>query len=77
MFLFGIAVGVTGIMMDFPIWGQTRLTMQVSHVIHASVAVLFVTASFGHIYLGTIGAEGAFEAMWTGSRRCRLGRAAQ
>jgi formate dehydrogenase subunit gamma len=27
---------------------------------------LFVTASFGHIYLRTIGAEGVFEGMWTG-----------
>jgi formate dehydrogenase subunit gamma len=65
--VFGLASGITGIIMDFPIWGQSRLTMQVAHIIHASVAVLFVTASFGHIYLGTFGAEGTFEAMWTGS----------
>jgi formate dehydrogenase subunit gamma len=67
VFLFGIGVGITGILLDFPIWGQSRLTMQVSHVIHATVAVLFVAVSLGHIYMGTIGVEGAFEAMWTGS----------
>jgi len=67
VFLFGTAVGITGILLDFPIWGQTRFTMQVSHVIHATVAVLFVTVSFGHIYMGTLGAEGTFESMWTGS----------
>ena len=67
VFLFGIAVGVTGILLDFPIWEQTRFTMQVSHVIHATVAVLFVTVSFGHIYMGTLGVEGVFEAMWKGS----------
>ncbi len=67
MVVFGIAVGVTGVMLDFPIWGQARFTMQLSHVIHAVAAVLFVTTSFGHIYTGTIGAEGVFEAMWTGS----------
>jgi len=66
IFLFGIAVGVTGVLLDFPIWGQTRFTMQVSHVIHATVAVLFVTASFGHIYMGSLGVEGVFEGMWTG-----------
>ena len=66
MFLFGIGVGVTGVLLDFPIWGQTRFTMQVSHVIHAVVAVLFVSLSFGHIYMGTLGVEGAFESMWTG-----------
>jgi formate dehydrogenase subunit gamma len=64
--IFGIAVGVTGIVLDFPIWGQTRSTMQLSHVIHATVAVLFVTVSFGHIYMGTVGIEGVFEGMWTG-----------
>ena len=67
MFLFGIGVGITGILLDFPIWGQSRFTMQVSHVIHATVAVLFVTVSLGHIYMGTIGVEGVFEGMWTGS----------
>ncbi|MGA2731685.1 MAG: formate dehydrogenase subunit gamma [Syntrophobacteraceae bacterium] len=67
VFLCGIAVGVTGITLDFPIWGQTRFIMQLSYVIHVTFAVLFVAASFGHIYLGTIGAEGTFEAMWTGS----------
>jgi cytochrome b subunit of formate dehydrogenase len=40
--------------------------MQVAHVIHDSVAVLFVAASFGHINIGTIGAEGTFEGMWRG-----------
>ena len=67
IFIFGSAVGITGVLLDFPIWDQTRWTMQVSHVIHASVAVLFVTVSFGHIYMGTLGVEGAFEAMWDGS----------
>jgi len=67
VFLFGIGVGITGILLDFPIWGQSRFTMQVSQVIHATVAVLFVAVSLGHIYMGTIGVEGAFEAMWTGS----------
>ena len=66
VFVFGLTVGVTGVILDFPIWGQSRFTMQVSHVIHAVVAVLFVTFSFGHIYMGTIGVEGAFEGMWTG-----------
>ena len=66
MFLFGIGVGTTGILLDFPIWDQTRFTMQVSHVIHATVAVLFVSLSFGHIYMGTLGVEGVFESMWTG-----------
>lgn len=67
MFVFAIAVGITGVLLDFPIWEQSRFTMQVSHVIHATAAVLFITASFGHMYMGTLGAEGAFEGMWKGT----------
>jgi formate dehydrogenase subunit gamma len=34
--------------------------------VHAIVAVLFVALILGHIYIGTLGMEGAFEAMGTG-----------
>lgn len=67
MVLAGLGVGVTGVILDFPIWGQSRQTMQLAHVIHATVAILFVAASFGHIYIGTIGVEGTFESMWRGA----------
>ena len=52
--------------MDFPEFGQLRSTMQVAHVIHASMAVIFITGSLGHIYIGSIGAQGTFESMWSG-----------
>jgi formate dehydrogenase subunit gamma len=35
--------------------------------VHSVVAVLFVAAMLGHIYIGTIGMEGAFEAMGSGT----------
>ncbi len=66
MVIFGIAVGITGVLLDFPIWGQSRYVMQVSHVIHTTVAVFFITAAFGHMYMGSLGSEGAFDAMWKG-----------
>jgi formate dehydrogenase subunit gamma len=62
----GLGIGITGLILDFPNFGQSRLTMQVAHIIHASLAILFIAASFGHIYIGTIGAEGTFEGMWSG-----------
>jgi formate dehydrogenase subunit gamma len=65
--LFGVAVGITGVLLDFPIWGQSRLTMQTAHMIHVVAAILFIAASLGHIYMGTVGVEGTFEGMWTGS----------
>ncbi len=36
-------------------------------MVHGVVAVLFVAAMLGHIYIGTIGMEGAFEAMGAGT----------
>jgi formate dehydrogenase subunit gamma len=62
----GLVSGVTGLVLDFPIFGQSRQTMQIAHIIHASSGILFLAASFGHIYIGTIGAEGTFEGMWHG-----------
>ena len=63
----GIVVSVTGLVLDFPNFEQGRQTMQIAHVVHASGAVLFMTLSLGHIYLGTIGMEGAYDAMRHGT----------
>ena len=41
-------------------------TLQFWTVIHAVIAMLFIAAMLAHIYIGTIGMEGAFEAMGTG-----------
>jgi formate dehydrogenase subunit gamma len=57
---------VTGYILMFPFYGTEIGGMQLAQVIHAVVAVLFVAAMLGHIYIGTIGMEGAFEAMGTG-----------
>ena len=62
----GIVVSLTGLMMLFPELGQMRWMIQMSHVIHAIVAILFIAGSLGHIYLGSIGAEGTFQGMWKG-----------
>jgi formate dehydrogenase subunit gamma len=62
----GIVVSVTGFILDFPNFAQGRAVMQQANVIHAVAAVLFMTISLGHIYLGTIGVEGAYEAMRNG-----------
>jgi formate dehydrogenase subunit gamma len=62
----GAFVSVTGLILDFPNWNQGRELMQYANVIHAIAAVCFISASFGHIYLGTIGMEGAYRAMRDG-----------
>jgi formate dehydrogenase subunit gamma len=64
--LAGIAVSVSGFVLLFPFYGTDIADMQIAQVIHAVVAVLFVALILAHIYIGTLGMEGAFEAMGTG-----------
>lgn len=59
----GLSVSVTGLIMDFPNFGQVRDTMQTVNIIHSVGALLFVCLMLGHIYIGTIGMEGAYESM--------------
>ncbi|HEU4351055.1 MAG TPA: formate dehydrogenase subunit gamma, partial [Burkholderiales bacterium] len=45
---------------------QTRATMQEAWIWHAVGALLYVTIALGHIYIGTIGVEGAYQNMRKG-----------
>ncbi len=63
----GAAVGVSGYVLMFPFYGSTIADMQLAQMVHSVVAVLFVAAMLAHIYIGTIGMEGAFEAMGRGT----------
>jgi formate dehydrogenase subunit gamma len=62
----GGAMAVTGYLLMFPFYATTIAGMQLAQMVHGIVAVLFVGAMLAHIYIGTIGMEGAFEAMWDG-----------
>jgi len=64
--ILGIAMSVTGLIMLFPNFEQTRATMQLANIVHDIGAALFIAAGLGHIYLGTIGVQGAYQAMRTG-----------
>lgn len=63
----GGATAVTGYLLLFPFYGTGIEGMQIAQVVHAVVSVLFIAAMLGHIYIGTIGMEGAFEAMGEGT----------
>jgi formate dehydrogenase subunit gamma len=65
--LAGAAVAVTGYLLMFPFYGTTIAGMQLAQMIHGTVAVLFVAIMIAHVYIGTIGMEGAFEAMGSGT----------
>ena len=63
----GIGVVVSGYILLFPFYGTTVGNMQLAEIAHSVIAVLFISAMFVHIYMGTIGVEGAFEAMAEGT----------
>jgi formate dehydrogenase subunit gamma len=63
----GGAAAVSGYLLIFPFYGTTIETMQRAEMIHGIVAMLFIATMLAHIYIGTIGMEGAFEAMGSGT----------
>jgi formate dehydrogenase subunit gamma len=62
-----IALVVSGAILLFPNFDQVRSTMQQASVVHMVAAVLVMAAAIGHIYMGTVGVEGAYEAMRDGT----------
>jgi formate dehydrogenase subunit gamma len=62
----GLAVIASGYLLLFPFYVTNIFGMQIAQGVHAVVAVLFVAVILAHIYIGTLGMEGAFEAMGTG-----------
>ena len=67
VFLLSIIIAVTGLILDFPNFEQGRGMMQQANVIHAVFAVIYIAASLGHIYMGTLGVEGAYQSMRNGT----------
>ena len=62
----GLTLCVTGLILDFPNFNQTRATMQLANMIHLVAGIAGAILVAGHIYLGTIGMKGALDAMRTG-----------
>lgn len=64
----GLIVSASGFVLDMLVPGilYTRGNMQIANVIHLVGAVLIFSASLAHIYMGTLGMEGAYDAMRTG-----------
>ena len=63
----GGLVAATGYELMFPFYLSGIEGMQLAQMVHGTVALLFVAVMLAHIYIGTIGMEGAFEAMGSGT----------
>ena len=68
VFVLGLVVVGSGLVLDklVPGFEYVRANMQIAHMIHASAAILMMALFIGHIYMGTLGTEGAYQAMKTG-----------
>jgi len=64
--LAGVLLSVSGILLMMPGLLDDVTQQQWAHVAHGVLAMLMIAVILGHIYLGTIGTEGAFEGMSDG-----------
>ncbi len=62
----GIAMSVTGIIMMFPFSYTDIGGMQLSQIIHGTLGVILIAILIAHIYIGSLGMEGAYDAMGSG-----------
>jgi formate dehydrogenase subunit gamma len=61
--LFSTILVVSGLVLVFPNFDQTRGTMQIANVAHMITAYLAIALALVHVYLGTIGMVDAYKAM--------------
>ena len=62
----GALMSVSGWFLLFPYLPGNVTTLQLCSVIHAVIAMLLIAVMMAHIYIGSIGMEGAFDAMGSG-----------
>lgn len=66
LIIFGAVAAASGLILDFPIFGQTRRDMEFSNLVHMVSALILICGFIFHIYIGLFGMEGALEGMVTG-----------
>ncbi|MGZ5087182.1 MAG: formate dehydrogenase subunit gamma [Usitatibacter sp.] len=64
---FSVVLCASGLILDFPNFGEGRSLMQDATIIHLAIAFLAIAASLFHMYLGTVGVQGAYRAMRHGT----------
>ncbi|MFZ3582812.1 formate dehydrogenase subunit gamma [Loktanella sp. DJP18] len=62
----GALMVASGVTLMFPYYWATLGTLSWAMLVHAVVGLLLIAIFIGHIYIGTVGMQGAFWAMWGG-----------
>jgi formate dehydrogenase subunit gamma len=64
--ILGTVLSVTGFILMFPFVFTGLAGMQLSQVVHAILSMVMISIILAHIYIGSLGMEGAFDAMGSG-----------
>ncbi|MGL4637877.1 MAG: formate dehydrogenase subunit gamma [Beijerinckiaceae bacterium] len=62
----GLALTISGLMLLFPFRWTGLEGLQLSNIVHGVVGLVMIGAMLAHIYIGSVGMEGAFDAMGSG-----------
>lgn len=62
----GGLVAASGYILIFPFQGTNIGEMQLAHIIHSLLSVVMIAGILAHIYIGSLGMEGAIDAMSSG-----------
>ena len=62
----GLALSVSGLLMLFPFSVLNIEGMQIAQYVHATVGMVLIAIIIAHIYIGSLGMEGAYDAMGSG-----------
>ena len=64
--LFGVVLSASGLMLLFPLALLDVNGMQIAQYVHAGAGIILIAVILGHIYIGSLGMEGAYGAMGSG-----------
>jgi formate dehydrogenase subunit gamma len=57
---------LSGLSLMLPFFWLDIQGMQWVQIVHAALGLVMIAVIIGHIYIGTVGMQGAFDAMWSG-----------
>lgn len=63
----GLIMSISGLILDFVTFGQTRYVLQWANYLHIGGATLYIIGALAHIYMGTLGDPLAYHAMRHGT----------
>ncbi|MHA1127924.1 MAG: formate dehydrogenase subunit gamma [Alphaproteobacteria bacterium] len=66
LMILGAVMSITGLALEFPWFIEDLRLLQLSTILHGIGAITLISVSIGHIYMGTLGVEGAIDGMLIG-----------